>query len=97
VPSVSRFHCVVERTVPLTRSPTTPQTRFTLAPLTSEPLIGAEVDGAARRLTRPSALRTLPVLYAVVAGLAFTGSACGEAVVEQRATALLARTYAYGM
>ena len=57
-----RFHWVVERTVPLTCSPTTPQTRLTLAPLASEPLTAAEVDAAGAQVDLPSVLRTVPTL-----------------------------------
>jgi hypothetical protein len=57
---VVRFHWLVERTVPATAEPATPQTRFTLAPLSSEPFSAYAADGPDRRLTLPSVLRIVP-------------------------------------
>src|SRR5690349_14956992 len=62
VPSLSRFHWVVDRTVPVTWLPTTPQTPCTFAPVVTVRLTGADVDGPVRMLTLPSALRTVPIL-----------------------------------
>src|SRR4051812_41971560 len=43
VPLVVRSHWVVDRTVPLTWPPTTPQTSLTVAPLASEPTRAEEM------------------------------------------------------
>ena len=89
VPADVRSHWLVVRTVPATFCPVTAQTRLTLAPEASEPRIVPEVDGAERRLTRPSKLLTVPTTYflaaVVLTGFALTGTAVGEPVAQRGA------------